>query len=66
MRREEMRTHGVVEGDAVDDHELLQLVLVRRVVAVPTDHVEGRKVLGGTGGRGGVKEHRRRRLSNTQ
>jgi hypothetical protein len=38
----------VVEGHTVDDHEVLQVVLVRRVVAVPADHVEWRIVLGRT------------------
>ena len=40
-------TYAVVEGDGIDDHEVLEVVLVRRVVAVPGDHVERAVILSG-------------------
>ena len=38
-------THTMIELDGIDDHELWQVVLVRRVVAVPGHHVERAVVL---------------------
>lgn len=38
-------SHRVVEGHGVDDHEVLQVVFVRRVVPVPSHHIERREIL---------------------
>lgn len=35
----------MIEGHTVDDHEVGQVVLVRRVVPVPSHHVERREIL---------------------
>lgn len=45
VKRGGTATHGVIEGHAVDHHEVLQVVFVRRVVPVPGDHIERRKIL---------------------
>lgn len=37
--------HRVVKGHTVDDHEVLQVVFVRRVVPVPGHHVERGEIL---------------------
>lgn len=39
----------MVESHTVDDHEVLQVVLVGCVVAVPGHHIEGGVVLWGGG-----------------
>ena len=38
-------TYGVVKGRCIDDHELGQIVLVGRIVAMPRNDVKGRMVL---------------------
>lgn len=38
-------THCMVEGHTVDDHEVVEVVLVWCVVAVPGHHVEGGEIL---------------------
>lgn len=38
-------SHRMVEGHTVDNHEVLQVVFVRRVVTVPGDHIEWREIL---------------------
>ncbi len=43
----EFFSNHVVEGDGVDDAEVLQVILVGHVVAVPGHNVEGRVVLVG-------------------
>lgn len=40
-----LRTHAVVEWNGVDDVEVAKVVLVRSVIAVPGDDIEGRVVL---------------------
>lgn len=35
----------MVEGHTVDDHEVLQVVLVRCVVAMPSNHIERGEIL---------------------
>lgn len=35
----------MIEGHTVDNHEVLQVVFVRCVVAVPGNHIEWRKIL---------------------
>lgn len=42
--------HRVVKGHTVDDHEVLQVVFVRRVVPVPGHHVERGEILCSGGG----------------
>lgn len=41
------KTYTVVERDGVDDHKVFQVVHVRRIVAVPSYHVEGAVILSG-------------------
>lgn len=38
-------THTVIEADRVDDHEIRQVVFVRRIIAVPCDDIERRVIL---------------------
>lgn len=38
-------SHRMVEGHSVDNHEVLQVVFVRCVVAVPSHHIERREIL---------------------
>lgn len=45
-------SHRVVKGHTVDDHEVLQVVFVRRVVPVPGHHVERGEILCSSGGGG--------------
>lgn len=40
-----LNSHRMVEGHTVDNHEVLQVVFVRRVVTVPGDHIEWREIL---------------------
>lgn len=40
-------THTVIEGDGVDGHESIEIVLVRYIIAVPRDYVEGTVTLAG-------------------
>ena len=40
-------TNHVIEGDGVDDAEVLEVVLVGGIVTVPGNHVEGRVILVG-------------------
>lgn len=35
----------MVKGDSIDDHEVLQVVFVRRVITVPGNNVKGRVIL---------------------
>lgn len=35
----------MIKGHSVDDHEVGQVVLVRRVVSVPSHHIERREIL---------------------
>lgn len=37
----------MIKGDGVDDHEPIEIVLVRRIIAMPRDHVEGTVTLAG-------------------
>jgi len=39
------QTHSVVEGNSVDGHEVTEMVLVRDVVAVPSDNIKRRVIL---------------------
>lgn len=39
------KTHSVVEGHTVDDHEVFQVVFVWCVVPVPSHHIERREIL---------------------
>jgi len=40
-----MFTHAVVKGDGIDDHEPIEIVFVRYVIAMPRDHVKGAATL---------------------
>lgn len=44
-RRMKTFTHAMIEGYRVDDHESIKVVLVRYIIAVPPDHVEGTVIL---------------------
>ncbi len=35
----------MVKGDRIDDHEATEIILVRIIVAMPTNHIEGGVVL---------------------
>jgi len=47
MHDDDMFTHAVIEGYRVDDHESIEVVLVRYIIAVPGDHIEGTVTLVG-------------------
>lgn len=36
-----MFTHAVIKRDGIDDHELIEIVFVRYVIAMPCDNVKG-------------------------
>ena len=40
-----MFTYNVVKGDCVDDAEVVEVVLVRGIIAMPGHHVKGRMIL---------------------
>lgn len=40
-------TYAVIEGDGVDNHEPIEVVLVRHIIAMPRDHIEGTVTLAG-------------------
>lgn len=36
-----MFTHAVIKGNGIDDHESIEIVFIRYVIAMPRDYVKG-------------------------
>ena len=41
------KTHRVIKGCGIDHHEVLEVVLVGRIVTMPTNHIKRRVALNG-------------------
>jgi hypothetical protein len=44
-RKHKQSIYCMIERDRVNDHEIFQIIFIRRVVPMPTDYVEARMVL---------------------